>query len=82
MPATLQVQPRLGQTHAAASPPRHHATCDSAQRIANLRTEVSATQAKLERLRESLAARTKTLNRLLAEDAMNGTVATARARHE
>jgi hypothetical protein len=49
--------------------------------IPALRAEVATTQAKLDRLRAALASRQQKLNRLLAEDAMNGTAATAR-RHE
>ena len=57
--------------------PRTTAT-PARDRIPALRAEVAQAQAKLERLREALGFRTAKLNRLLAEDAMSGTSATAR----
>ncbi len=46
-----------------------------------LRAEVAASRAKLQRIREAVAAKEQKLNRLLAESAMRDS-ATARARHE
>ena len=45
-----------------------------------LRAEVAASRAKLQRIREAVAAKEQKLNRLLAESAMRGS-ATARAHH-
>ena len=45
-----------------------------------LRAEVAASRAKLQRIREAVAAREQKLNRLLAESAMRDS-ATARTRH-
>jgi hypothetical protein len=46
-----------------------------------LRAEVAASRAKLQRIREAVAAKEQKLNRLLAESAMRDP-ATARAYHE
>jgi len=46
-----------------------------------LRAEVAASRAKLQRIREAVAAKEQKLNRLLAESAMRDS-ATARARDE
>lgn len=46
-----------------------------------LRAEVAASRAKLQRIREAVAAKEQKLNRLLAESAMRDS-ATARAHHE
>ena len=45
-----------------------------------LRAEVAASRAKLQRIREAVAAKEQKLNRLLAESAMRDS-ATARAQH-
>ena len=45
-----------------------------------LRAEVAASRAKLQRIREAVAAREQKLNRLLAESALHDS-ATARTRH-
>lgn len=45
-----------------------------------LRAEVAASRAKLQRIREAVAAKEQKLNRLLAESALRGS-ATARAHH-
>ena len=45
-----------------------------------LRAEVAASRAKLQRIREALAAKEQKLNRLLAESALRDS-ATARTRH-
>ena len=45
-----------------------------------LRAEVAASRAKLQRIREAVAAKEQKLNRLLAESAMRDS-ATARTRH-
>lgn len=46
-----------------------------------LRAEVAASRAKLQRIREAVAAKEQKLNRLLAESAMRGS-ATVRGHHE
>ncbi len=49
----------------------------SRDRIPALRSEVAATQAKLERLRVALSNRQSKLNRLLAQDALAGSSVSA-----
>jgi hypothetical protein len=71
-----------GQPSPNATYHSHITSTGNAHRIVKLRAEVGATQAKLDRLRHSLGQRQTTLNRLLAESAMNGAFATARTGHD
>lgn len=64
------------------SPLFHSPRPPARDRIPILKSEVAAIQAKLERLKVSLATRNQALNRLLARDAMNGSCATVRRSDE